>query len=247
MGVASVKRNVAGQPWNLFFLCSFLYSFAFVVYLLSLFSAPCRLSPSLVWAATGRRRLGSLPRSLWLHDEVVWVRSSAQGSVRRRRIPEGSNMTTPGEVGHKTIRVLESRHPVCHPSRQHAFTTSRPGLAKHNNYGPTRLTGTGCASSPGQQQRRGPWVGGQTTHDRTIQAERPVDQLSQEGAKEEGIWLTPREAAPRPTMRSKMCSRFLDQLQRAPPKQVTRGATTICPSQAGSEKQEQRDGRLQRP
>ena len=28
--------------------------------------------------------MGSLPRSLWPHDVVVWVSSSAQGSVRRR-------------------------------------------------------------------------------------------------------------------------------------------------------------------
>ena len=44
---------------------------------------------------------GSLPRSLRPHDVVVWVRSSAQGSVRRRRIPQGST-TKRGEVDPKT-------------------------------------------------------------------------------------------------------------------------------------------------
>ena len=46
--------------------------------------------------------MGSLPRSLWPHDVVVWVRSSAQGSVRRRRIPQGSTTTNRGEVDPKT-------------------------------------------------------------------------------------------------------------------------------------------------
>ena len=44
--------------------------------------------------------MGSLPHSLRPHDVVVWVRSSAQGSVRRR-IPQGST-TKRGEVDPKT-------------------------------------------------------------------------------------------------------------------------------------------------
>ena len=43
---------------------------------------------------------GEPTRSLWPHDVVVWVRSSAQGSVRQRRIPQGST-TKRGEVDPK--------------------------------------------------------------------------------------------------------------------------------------------------
>ena len=43
----------------------------------------------------------SLLRSLWPHDVVEWVRSWAQESVRRRRIPQESTMKR-GEVNPKT-------------------------------------------------------------------------------------------------------------------------------------------------
>ena len=86
------------------------------------------------------------------------------------------------------------------PTKAHSAATAS---TKHDDE-PTRLTTTGCASSPGQQQR-GPWADGQTTHDRTIPAERPVDQLSRRKQKE-GVWPPEKRVVD-----------FFDQLQRAPP------------------------------
>ena len=143
--------------------------------------------------------VGCLPRSLWPQDVVVWVRSSAQRSVRWRQIPQGST-TKSGEVDPKTIRGFQRpitlsatqaddtpcREPIkTHSERRRADEAHSDGLRQQSKIATTRS------------------VGGRTTHDKTITAERPVDQLSQEEAKGGGIGLTPRKAAPLPTTRSK--------------------------------------------
>ena len=61
--------------------------------------------------------MGSLPHSLWPHDVVVWVCSSAQGSVRRR-IPPGeydeARGSRPQDVGVSSLNFIPSTLPKAH-------------------------------------------------------------------------------------------------------------------------------------
>ena len=74
-----------------------------------------------------------------------------------------------------------------------------------------------------EKQQRGLWADEQTSHDKSDTSSpmtRPVNQPSQEGfkLKRGEIGLTPKDAAPRPTLtRSKTFGRIFDQLQHAPP------------------------------
>ena len=104
-------------------------------------------------------------------------RSQGKSAPRRR----ASSLRPHSQRSAKT-HDDDGREPFNHePTKAHCAATA---FTKQDDE-PTRLTATGCASSPGQQQR-GPWADGQTTHDKTIPAERPIDQLSQEEAQEGG-------------------------------------------------------------
>ena len=104
---------------------------------------------------------GSLPRFLWPHDVVVWVRSSTQGSVQRRVTDEGRS--TP-----KTIRASGRSHnqhlatrrctTMTTATNRPTSTTSPPKLTMRDNELKSKLTMTGCASRPNKNNE----VRGQT-------------------------------------------------------------------------------------
>ena len=79
--------------------------------------------------------MGSLPRALWPHDVVVWVRSSAQGGVQRR---SWRTTTARGEVD---------------PTQRYGFLLETPWHRSphgdHNDAGPGELRR--------HERRRGSW------------------------------------------------------------------------------------------
>ena len=96
----------------------------------------------------------SLRCSLWPHDVTVWVRSPAQGGVRRRRIPQGRRRSE----GYSAPIRYGSLHGDPFPSalrttgtprrrwQQVNMTTSRAGLT-------TKIQRTDMAHSDGQQSK----------------------------------------------------------------------------------------------
>ena len=139
----------------------------------------------------------NLPRSLRPHDVVVWVRSSAQGNVRRRRTPQGST-TKRGEVDPKTgISSLRpySQHPTKGARRRRTtgrLSTSPPKLTKRFHE-PTGLKTMVCPGRPKKQQRRGPWVDGQTSHEGAKPADNWSTSSPRRGRGKERGWVTPKK------------------------------------------------------
>ena len=115
---------------------------------------------------------GSLPRFLWPHNVVVWVRSSAQGSIQRRgpyRDTTDEGRSTPKN---DTSLLRRSRDQHLATSRcttttmatnRPTSTTSPPKLTTRDSEPKGRLIATSCASRPnknnevrGQMDRQAP-------------------------------------------------------------------------------------------
>ena len=163
----------------------------------------------------GYRRETSLSHMTRVATEAR-ARPTAQWIAERTGDPRRGHRPPPGRgLGRKLLQrvpkcvagrygifLFRDPSPCQSPKQTTRCATSRPKLtANDDEPTSTRVTATVCASSP-KQQRRGPWAGGQTSHDETTPAEPWPDRSTSSPRREQkegGIDLIPQKAAPRPT------------------------------------------------
>ena len=168
---------------------------------------------------------GSLPRSLWPHDVVVWVRSSARGVYDDAGSLRGIRRSQGKSAPRRRGLFIENPFPALCKDAQRRRTTSRSAMSQSKLTTQLRPLPSTTTSRRGSQRRAAPAVqdnnnevrgrtGRQSMMGRYRQSDRWTSSLRRK--QKEGVWPPEKRLRGRQRGASRVVD-FFDQLQRAPP------------------------------